>query len=367
MEKTSRLLGVGALGVGSATVSKDQAIKIFGKVDRKGYGFLPRKELAIYLQESLANEAPGYADNLITGLNLKADGTISQSEFAKLYVRYFRQNSEAASVAKHASTAASRAAAVSARCRSTKQQYICIRGSSGLNSLSGSKAFRLTIVRQKSAKRLQECFNAIDTDLNGRVSCSEFKMFLRKTSPNLEKMAQGIFTTMDKAGTGQLTFKDLLHALYPGATKEELRTLLHMARGKNAQARFVFSPQKISELKAMFLAYDDDTSGEINQAEFVVGLQNSGYTEEEAEDMFAVVDTDHSGTIKFEEFLAWYRKELESVAMAAHHDTLDDSSDDSGSDSDDDEFDVRNDPLSPQASGLALGDLTPRLLANELL
>lgn len=70
--------------------------------------------------------------------------------------------------------------------------------------------------------------------------------------------------------------QQLLKKLYPGATPKDVRALMRMARGKHELVQFVFTPQRIDQIKAAFMAIDGDRSGELNEEEFVEFLAGVG-------------------------------------------------------------------------------------------
>lgn len=65
----------------------------------------------------------------------------------------------------------------------------------------------------------------------------------------------------------------------------------------------------------------------------------TGYTKDDSEDIFAVVDGDNSGLITVLEFMKWYTRLCEKAEAAAAQlaDQMDDDDDVGGSQSDDDE------------------------------
>ena len=64
----------------------------------------------------------------------------------------------------------------------------------------------------------------------------------------------------------------------------------------------------------MFRRMDDNNSGDLSREEFVKGLNDTGLheqlTADEVQQLFDIFDTDHSGTINFNEFLRHIRVSL---------------------------------------------------------
>eukprot|EP00891_Asterochloris_glomerata_P003126 jgi/Astpho2/3126/fgenesh1_pg.00051_%23_93_t len=99
--------------------------------------------------------------------------------------------------------------------RHRRQQYLCIRGSSALNSLSHTEAFKLSVVRVNSARRLRRIYEEMDADHDGRINSTDLKTYLEESSRNLAKMATGIFNSYDRAGKGFMSFRSTGPLLLP--------------------------------------------------------------------------------------------------------------------------------------------------------
>ena len=61
----------------------------------------------------------------------------------------------------------------------------------------------------------------------------------------------------------------------------------------------------------MFRRMDDNNSGDLSREEFIKGLNDTGLheqlTADEVQQLFDIFDTDHSGTVNFNEFLRHIR------------------------------------------------------------
>ncbi len=57
-----------------------------------------------------------------------------------------------------------------------------------------------------SMRTVKKLWDEIDTDRDGRITASEFRMWLRCGGGNLGALAPSIFSTLDKSRRGYLTF-----------------------------------------------------------------------------------------------------------------------------------------------------------------
>mmetsp|Transcript_25922 Transcript_25922/g.76823 ORF Transcript_25922/g.76823 Transcript_25922/m.76823 type:complete len:1028 (-) Transcript_25922:798-3881(-) len=67
------------------------------------------------------------------------------------------------------------------------------------------------------------------------------------------------------------------------------------------------SDKSIEEMRRIFMCYDNDGSGELDQEEFIGFLRSADYTQAEAEAAFREVNTDGEGGVSIDEFEAWWR------------------------------------------------------------
>ena len=96
-----------------------------------------------------------------------------------------------------------------------QEPNICTRLCMFLGYARVADVLQLYARRTHSVRRLKRVFDEIDADKDGRISFTEFKAHMRKASPLLSRMAQGLFTTMDSIGNGHLSFKAGVPPLRP--------------------------------------------------------------------------------------------------------------------------------------------------------
>ncbi|KAL3152373.1 hypothetical protein ABBQ32_001431 [Trebouxia sp. C0010 RCD-2024] len=153
---------------------------------------------------------------------------------------------------------------------------------------------------------LKQVLSQIDESGSGRLSYHDFYLFLERTSPHMLPAAPSIFFTLDKRMDGEIRYKDILRVLFPHALEKELAELLTVVTRRKQVKGQDNLEQQISELKEVFAVYDDDQTGELEQAEFVEALMSAGYDRDEAVQMFDIVDADHGGSVSLEEFMDWF-------------------------------------------------------------
>jgi len=71
----------------------------------------------------------------------------------------------------------------------------------------------------------------------------------------------------------------------------------------------------LQEIRDIFAVYDTDGSGQLDESEFVAGLCNVGFAEEEATQIYNEVDVDGEGGVSAVEFEAWWVQSQRQQAM----------------------------------------------------
>ncbi|KAL0051558.1 hypothetical protein WJX82_009797 [Trebouxia sp. C0006] len=153
---------------------------------------------------------------------------------------------------------------------------------------------------------LKQVLYQIDESGSGRMSYHDFYLFLERTSPHMLPAASSIFFTLDRRMDGEVRYKDILRVLYPHALDKELAEMLSVVIPKKHVKGQNNLEQQVAELKEVFAVYDEDGTGQLNQATFVEAIVSAGYEREEAVQMFDIVDADHGGSVSLEEFMDWY-------------------------------------------------------------
>lgn len=237
----------------------------------------------------------------------KADEAITPVAFSSAVQQYCAQLLRAASGLR-ASTAAAAAAEAATQQQLTKAQVL--KGSDKLNRLSKTNAFNMQVIGPRAARHMYSVFQQVDRNHGGTISLSEFKQYLARHMPDIAHMAPGIFSTLDKAGSGQVSFRQLLEMFYPSASKADLDKLTRMATnatdGSIGSGKDGSIEDRLSELLSILSVYDDKKSGHLDEEELTHALQLGGYTEEEAVRIFGEIDREDRGWVTAKQFQTWF-------------------------------------------------------------
>jgi Ca2+-binding EF-hand superfamily protein len=152
-----------------------------------------------------------------------------------------------------------------------------------------------------------------------RPSCSSSSSSF-SSSLTSAALAASIFATLDPDATGRVTARQLLRALYPGASASQRRQLERMAglgdggdaaAAAKAAAKAAARAQReeaLREVEAVFRLFDGDGSESLDRDEFVAALAVAGVCSDEdaAARVFAEVDADGGGSVSYGEYRDWY-------------------------------------------------------------
>jgi Ca2+-binding EF-hand superfamily protein len=157
-----------------------------------------------------------------------------------------------------------------------------------------------------SIRIFKEIFDDYDRDGSGDISKAELHEALIAKSPALASRFFDMFESLDRDGSGRVQFTELLHELYPQATRAQVLRMAQSVglfrderRGGDAE-RKRFTPEELSEIAAIFKLYDTDGSGTIEIAE-LRGLFE-GISDEDLNRMLAEVDADGDSKLNLGEF-----------------------------------------------------------------
>ena len=246
-------------------------------------------------------------------MDQNADGEISEEEFIKGFKLYqealtgglSEDTTKAAQV-----TRASRMQSTSARPKGYREK-ISARG-----ARKKKDDFKMQLIKTGTVKELRAIWDEFDFDNNGVVDYREFVLKLRSYGGTVAESAQVMFKSIDKGQNSELTFQDILRAMYPQASKREIVELDRVSAPKKEEVvvqekkKIVLTPDQIKGAEAIFNIYDVNNDGALTAEEFKYGLKSAGYTAKEIEELFAKADTDGDQTISKNEFLAWYAEGL---------------------------------------------------------
>lgn len=156
---------------------------------------------------------------------------------------------------------------------------------------------------KREVLELRTVFEAHDKDGSGEVTISEIVESMKGT--NLADQGENMFKALDKDKNGKIDFREYLKSYYPLASKEESKQMYDWAypeveRPKTPEKKL--SQEMIDEIKSIFVLYDINGDGNLSRPELIEALTQTGYDEDEVEDMFEEYDTDGSNSVNFEEF-----------------------------------------------------------------
>mmetsp|Transcript_35673 Transcript_35673/g.43006 ORF Transcript_35673/g.43006 Transcript_35673/m.43006 type:complete len:180 (-) Transcript_35673:387-926(-) len=156
---------------------------------------------------------------------------------------------------------------------------------------------------KREVLELKAVFEGHDKDGSGEVTISEIVESMKGT--NLADQGENMFKALDKDKNGKIDFKEYLKSYYPLASAAEAKQMYDWAypvveRPKTPEKKM--SPEMIEEIKSIFVLYDQNGDGVLSRPELVEALTQTGYDEDEVEDMFEAYDADGSNSVSFEEF-----------------------------------------------------------------
>lgn len=164
-------------------------------------------------------------------------------------------------------------------------------------------------------------FRRIDADGDNCVQLEEFEEYIRQLGsfPEGTELPSHIaesFLKLDSDGNGNVDFEEFVAWSLEAKWMEDLVVANAEDLKNRALARkYEMSLIAVENYRCKFKAYDTDGSGEINEQEFVeiviklLNIKNRDHAPtKRIERCWNEVDTDHSGTVCFEEFLAWMKR-----------------------------------------------------------
>jgi Ca2+-binding EF-hand superfamily protein len=168
-------------------------------------------------------------------------------------------------------------------------------------------------------------FNEIDIDRGGTVTSVEF-IEHAESSVHVGSFSSDMFISMDSDKDGDVTFKELIKGVYPGASRSDVATMVgwkeqadtveraNAPGAKEARKKLAgaFSVQDKAQTKELFNLYDLDGDGVLefdeikSLLESVAGSTGSKYSDADREvrRMFDQMDTVKDGKLSLDEFMA---------------------------------------------------------------
>merc|ERR1711871_369313 len=163
----------------------------------------------------------------------------------------------------------------------------------------------------KEVLRLWSIFCQYDVDDSGTISVEE----LQEVEAAINAGSDGrqsqdartadMFATVDRDTTGSISFKDLLRAFYPLASRSEIKAMisaLPKPESSSDEEEIELTDDEVAQIEALFITFDDDESGTVTADELHTALLNANFTHEEVEELFAKFDNDGNREVDIEEF-----------------------------------------------------------------
>jgi len=144
----------------------------------------------------------------------------------------------------------------------------------------------MATLKSDQLNQLKEIFNRFDMDSDGSLTQLELAALLRALGikPTGDQL-HGLLSNMDSNGNGSIEFDELIEALLPDLTTEEI--LINQ-----------------DQLAEVFKSFDRDGNGYITAAEMAGAMAKMGHpmTYKELSEMMREADTNGDGVISFHEF-----------------------------------------------------------------
>eukprot|EP00658_Telonema_sp_P-2_P038267 TRINITY_DN2748_c0_g1_i7.p1 TRINITY_DN2748_c0_g1~~TRINITY_DN2748_c0_g1_i7.p1 ORF type:complete len:204 (+),score=65.75 TRINITY_DN2748_c0_g1_i7:109-720(+) len=180
-------------------------------------------------------------------------------------------------------------------------------------------------VSKKHYKVFKMLFASYDINETGSVSYEEFvRVFEQQHDeqcPNCVATSSGVFAQLDSNSDGQVSFKELLGAYYPSCTEEELDKFIHKydtaPKAKKIKKReSKLTSEQEEELESVMRLIDLNADGVLDMKEMAFYCANLGIDDNTITEWFSEFDKDQSGTLDFDEFKEFFRREWTTYASS---------------------------------------------------
>ncbi len=172
-------------------------------------------------------------------------------------------------------------------------------------------------------KMIYQVFCEIDRDDSGRVRLREFKTYVQHNTPQLLAVATSLFNKADIHKQGRISFAQLMRALFPSTSHDDLRSMIDTARPFQKEKKTKLDPEMMEDITEIFRqcrshlypsrlpihafrVYDDNGDNTLDRDEFFSAIMTLGWSESEVEQIFAEIDKDNNGVVSLEEFIDWF-------------------------------------------------------------
>lgn len=164
-------------------------------------------------------------------------------------------------------------------------------------------------------------FRSIDVDGDQAIQLEEFEEYIRQMDSfppgtELPPHIYESFLKLDNDGSGSVDFEEFVTwALEANWVEDLVVSNPQDLENRDLARKYDMDLLSVEKYRRDFDAYDEDGSGEVSEEEFVeivikiLNIKNHEHApKKRIERCWNEVDTDHSGTVSFEEFLAWMKR-----------------------------------------------------------
>mmetsp|Transcript_19454 Transcript_19454/g.36177 ORF Transcript_19454/g.36177 Transcript_19454/m.36177 type:complete len:247 (-) Transcript_19454:118-858(-) len=190
-------------------------------------------------------------------------------------------------------------------------------GSDRITELENTLKEKVMQKREQGGSQLRKAFKIFDRQMNGYVDLHEFKLCMQRMNletSDVETLA--LFGSINRSCSGRIDYYEFVNNFMevPFGAKEQLSHMVDQLMGKGGE-RAEQSDFSDEQIQAIYNDLDVNGDNQVTIIEFGELLEELGkeLTPEEVAHAFRLLDTDASDYIEFREFLAWWRREKDSL------------------------------------------------------
>lgn len=185
-----------------------------------------------------------------------------------------------------------------------------VKGSSRLNSKLNQHLFEGKIVQQKEVNSHLQAFADMRIGRDGTVSMEDFIRHIEKRAPALLEHARSLYSRLTPGGQ-TLSFRNLMHGLYPAATHSDVDALTRIAMNRH---RPIASPPVCGQPSKRDIKYATDVyhywnksgTGSLTYSECEAALIDAGLLDSEIDAALDEMFTDEFSTVSLRYFVSWF-------------------------------------------------------------
>lgn len=161
--------------------------------------------------------------------------------------------------------------------------------------------------------RVKHIFDSFDTDMSGSVLLKEFITCAAWRQMYSSERIKAMFSAMDLDKSGDVTFVEVLQAVFPVASRQQIKNMLAYNAKTSPVAKKKAAPElteaMIAEMKQVFRAYDSNNDGKLSFDEIVAAstVAEGGTNVWSASDLEAVLkkhDVNSDALLDADEFVS---------------------------------------------------------------